>query len=66
MKMTTQMLHITGGEVPRGEKMLDSGTDPESCITGYTLVYQDKFPDLTVFNLLVFCVGAAVSRRARI
>ena len=30
------------GEVPRGEKMLYSGTDPESYITEYTLVYEDK------------------------
>ena len=29
------------GEVPRGEKMLYSGTDPESYITDYTLVYDD-------------------------
>ena len=28
------------GEVPRGEKMLYSGTDPESYITDYTLVYE--------------------------
>ena len=30
------------GEVPRGEKMLCSGTDAESYITEYTLVYEDK------------------------
>jgi len=29
------------GEVSRGEKMLFSGTDPESYITEYTLVYED-------------------------
>ena len=28
-------------EVPRGEKMLYFGTDPESCITENTLVYED-------------------------
>jgi len=28
------------GEVPRGEKMLYSGTDPESYITEYALVYE--------------------------
>jgi len=28
-------------EVPRGEKMLYSGTDPELYITEYTLVYED-------------------------
>jgi len=30
------------GEVPRGEKMLYLGTDPESYITEYTLVYEDS------------------------
>ena len=30
------------GEVSRGEKMLYSGTDPESYITEYTLVYEEK------------------------
>ena len=30
------------GEVPRGEKMLYSGTDPESYITEYNLVYEDE------------------------
>jgi len=29
------------GEVPRGEKMLYPGTDPESYISEYTLVYED-------------------------
>jgi len=29
------------GEVPRGKNMLYSGTDPESYITEYTLVYED-------------------------
>ena len=29
------------GEVQHGEKMLYSGTDPESYITEYTLVYED-------------------------
>ena len=29
------------GEVPRGEKILYAGTDPESYITQYTLVYED-------------------------
>jgi len=32
------------GEVPRGEKMLYSGTDPESYITEYTSVYEEKRP----------------------
>ena len=30
------------GEVSRGENMLYSGTDPESYITEYTLVYEEK------------------------
>jgi len=34
-------LFITG-EVSRGEKMLESGTDPESYVTEYTLVYEEK------------------------
>ena len=29
-------------EVPRGRKMLYSGTEPESCNTEYTSVYEDK------------------------
>jgi len=29
-------------EVSRGEKMLYAGTDPESYITEYTLLYEDK------------------------
>ena len=29
------------GEVSRGDKMLYSGTDPESYITEHTLVYED-------------------------
>jgi len=30
------------GEVSRGEKMLKSGTDPESYTTEYTLVYEEN------------------------
>jgi len=30
------------GEVSRGEKMLYSGTDPESYITEYTSVYEEN------------------------
>jgi len=30
----------TSGEVPRGEKMLYSGNDPESYITEFTFVYS--------------------------
>jgi len=32
---------VFAGEVSRGEKMLSSGTDPESYITEYTLVYEE-------------------------
>jgi len=32
------------GEVPRGEKMLYSGTDPESYTTECTSVYEDNQP----------------------
>jgi len=39
---TSQSKSGTSDEVPRGEKMLYSGTDPESYITEYTLIYEDK------------------------
>ena len=32
--------------------MLYSGTDPESCITEYTLVYEDKLKQLIQGSLL--------------
>ena len=35
------------GEVSRGEKMLESGTDPESYVTEYTVVYENY---VTSFN----------------
>ena len=35
------------GEVSQGEKMLYSGTDPESYITEYTLVYSDEAEPLS-------------------
>ena len=35
----------SSGEVPRGEKMLYSGTDPESHITEYTFLCEDKLND---------------------
>ena len=38
----TSLDRLRVGEVSRGEKMLYSGTDPESYITEYTLVYEDK------------------------
>ena len=44
----TSRSSIESGEVPRGEKMLDSGTDPESYITEYTLVYEDKTADISL------------------
>jgi len=31
---------LYSGEIPRGEKMLYSGADPESYITEYTLAYE--------------------------
>jgi len=34
-------------EVPRGEKMLHSGTDPESYIIKYTLVCEDQIVTAT-------------------
>ena len=33
---------MTSGEVSRGEKMILRRTDPESYITEYTVVYEDK------------------------
>ena len=38
------------GEVPRGEKMLYSGTDPELYIREHTLVYEDRFTRGLLFN----------------
>ena len=41
-RICTRAGHVTTvGEVPRGEKMLSSGTDLESYITEYTLVHED-------------------------
>ena len=37
------ILAMDPGKVPREEKMLQSGTDPESYITEYTLVYEHKW-----------------------
>ena len=39
------------GEVSRGEKMLLFGTDPESYITEYTLVYEDSSNHTSQFCL---------------
>jgi hypothetical protein len=33
------------GDVSRGEKMALRGTDPETYITEYTLVYEDQLVD---------------------
>ena len=33
---------MPSGEVPRGEKMLYYGTDPESYITEHTLLYEEN------------------------
>ena len=41
--LVVELAFVTAsGEVSRGEKMLYSGTDPETYITEYTLVYEDK------------------------
>ena len=36
------------GEVSRGERMALRGTDPESCITECTSVYEDEILPLSV------------------
>ena len=41
------------GEVTRGEKMLNSGTDPESYITEYTLVYEENTPKVNELSRLL-------------
>ena len=48
-QLTKMSVVCTGGggagfstRVSRGEKLLYSGTDPESYITEYTLLYEDK------------------------
>ena len=33
---------LVGRRISQGETMLYSGSDAESCITEYTLVYEDK------------------------
>ena len=38
------------GEVPRGEKMLSSGTDPESYITEHTFISEDENNDRHDWN----------------
>ena len=37
-----QIKDLDTGEISRGKKMLYSGTDPESYINEYTLVYEDR------------------------
>jgi len=39
------------GEVPHREKMPYSGTDPESYVTVYTLVYNDDKDDANVADV---------------
>jgi len=43
--------------VPLGEKMLYSGTEPESYITEHTLVYENKPPALSGAVLAIHRVG---------
>jgi len=45
--ITSAQLVEASGEVPRGDNMLYSGTDPESYITEYTLVYEAKVGTIT-------------------
>ena len=40
------------GEVSRGEKMILRGTDPESCIIKYTLLYEDNL-FLVIFAVII-------------
>ena len=42
----TQPALLSAGEVPRGEQTPYSGTDPESYITEYTLIYEEERLDL--------------------
>ena len=37
---------VIAGEVPRGEKMLLFGTDPESFITEYTFAYEESMANI--------------------
>jgi hypothetical protein len=41
-KLIEIKLDNSAGEVSRGEKMLQSGTDPETYITEHTIVYEGK------------------------
>jgi len=41
------------GEFPRGEKIIYSGTDPESYITEYTLVYEEYSLDGVALDFLI-------------
>jgi len=54
-------LFIKSGEVPRGEKMLYSGTDPVSYITEYTLVFLKQLSrtkPLEARKMRIFNVGS--------
>jgi len=61
---------IVSGEVSRGEKMLYSGTDPESYITEYTLIYEDKeaerWPDSDRISRVAFTFSRIPFSRASI
>ena len=39
-------IRLRVGEVPREEKMLLRETDPETCITEYTVVCEENLPTL--------------------
>ena len=43
---------MIAGEVPQGEKMLYSATEPESYITKYTLVCEDKIANSYTHSIL--------------
>ena len=53
---------VDSGEVPRGQKMLYPGTDPESYITEYTLVYEDKRFLARVKSALIYSSSLLLSR----
>ena len=42
LRLAGVALRVGSGEVPREEKMLYSGTDPESYITEYAVVYEEN------------------------
>jgi len=64
----TQTLHdsLRVGEVPRGEKTLYSGTDPESYIIEYTLVYEDDSVNRRPGSLTITCATLRYTSSCRI